>query len=84
MCSWWGLGYGNFSAFKNDPTANWQAYPLYTNDGEWNIHMGNLGNGYTIVNSKASEDVKKAVIVMNNIHVRDEAMLVEETKQSIG
>ena len=84
MCSWWGLGYGNFSSFQNDPTANWQSYPLYTDDGEWNIHMGNLGNGYTLVNKNVSEDVKKAVIVMNNIHVRDEAMLVEETKENIG
>lgn len=84
MCSWWGLGYGNFSAFKNDPTANWQSYPLYTDDGEWNIHVGNLGNGYTLVNKNASEEVKKAVIIMNNIHVRDEAMLVNETKIPVG
>lgn len=84
MCSWWGLGYGNLSSFKNDPTANWQAYPLYTEENEWNIHVGNLGNGYTLVNKNASDDVKKAVIIMNNIHVRDEAMLVNDTSVSVG
>lgn len=83
MCSWWALGYGNTSSFLNDPNADWQSYPLYTDDGEWNYHVGNLGNGYTLVNKNASEDVKKAVIILNNIHVRDEAFLVDNTLLSM-
>ena len=33
MGPWWSLGYGNPDSFRNDNNANWQAYPLYTNDG---------------------------------------------------
>lgn len=83
MCSWWALGYGNTSSFVNDPTANWQAYPLYTDDGEWNYHVGNLGNGYTLVKKGVSEDVQRAIVELNNIHVRDEAFLVDTTLLSM-
>lgn len=83
MCSWWALGYGNTPAFINDPNANWQAYPLYTEDGKWNYHAGNLGNGYTLVNKNCSDDVKRAIVELNNIHVRDEAFLVDSTYLSM-
>ena len=83
MCSWWALGYGNTSSFVNDPNAEWQAYPLYTDEGEWNYHVGNLGNGYTLVRKDVSEDVKKAIVILNNIHVRDEAFLVDNTHLSM-
>ena len=73
MGPWWSLGYGNPDSFRNDPTADWQAYPLYTNDGEWNIHRKDIGTTYTMVSKKASDDVKKAVIIMNNVLVRDES-----------
>ena len=84
MCSWWALGYGNTSSFINDPTANWQAYPLYTDEGEWNYHVGNLGNGYTLVKKGVSEDVQRAIVELNNIHVRDEAFLVDNTYLSMN
>jgi putative aldouronate transport system substrate-binding protein len=70
---WWNGGYGNGDSFKNDPNANWQAYPVYTDDGKWNTHMKTTGNSYTIISKKASPDVVKAILIMNNALVRDEA-----------
>lgn len=82
MGPWWSLGYGNGDSFRNDPTANWQAYPLYTADGEWNIHMKDVGTTYTMVNANASDDVKKAIVIMNNVLVRDESIF--DTSVAIG
>ena len=66
----------------NGDNANWQAYPLYTNDGEWNIHMKDVGTTYTMVNKNASDDVKKAIVIMNNVLVRDESTF--DTSVAIG
>lgn len=74
MGPWWSLGYGNPDSFKNDNNADWQAYPLYTNDGEWNIHMKDIGTTYTMVNANASDEVKQAIVIMNNVLVRDESI----------
>lgn len=70
---WWNGGYGNGDSFKNDPKANWQAYPIFNDKGEWNVHMKTTGSSYTLISKKAKEDVAKAIIVMNNALVRDEA-----------
>jgi multiple sugar transport system substrate-binding protein/putative aldouronate transport system substrate-binding protein len=69
---WWAGGYGNPDSFKNDPTANWKAFPVYTDDGKWNVHMKTTGTTYTLVGKNASTDAAKAVIIMNNALVRDE------------
>lgn len=74
MGPWWSLGYGNGDSFRNDPNADWQAYPLYTDNGEWNIHMKDIGTTYTMVSKNASEDVKKAIVIINNVLVRDESI----------
>ena len=73
MGPWWGLGYGNPDSFLNDENADWQAYPLYSDDGKWNVHMKDVGTTYTMVNKNASEDVKKAIVIINNVLVRDES-----------
>ena len=70
---WWNGGYGNGDSFKNDQKANWQAYPVYTDDGKWYVHMKTTGTSYTIISKKVKPDVAKAVIIMNNALVRDEA-----------
>ncbi|MGO4108628.1 extracellular solute-binding protein [Paenibacillus sp. YAF4_2] len=70
---WWNGGYGNGDSFKNDPTANWQAYPVYSDDGKWNTHMKTTGSTYTIISKNAKPDVVKAIMIMNNALVRDEA-----------
>lgn len=70
---WWNGGYGNGDSFKNDPTANWQAYPVYSDDNKWNAHMKTTGSTYTVISKKAKPDVAKAIIIMNNALVRDEA-----------
>ena len=69
---WWAGGYGNPDSFKNDPTANWKAFPVYTDDGKWNVHMKTTGTTYTIISKNASPDVAKAILIMNNALVRDE------------
>lgn len=70
---WWNGGYGNGDSFKNDPTANWQAYPIYSDDNKWNVHMKTTGSTYTIISKDAKPDVVKAILIMNNALVRDEA-----------
>ncbi|WP_168118554.1 extracellular solute-binding protein [Paenibacillus sp. HB172176] len=70
---WWNGGYGNGDSFKNDPTANWQAYPVYSDDNKWNVHMKTTGSTYTIISKNAKPDVVKAIMIMNNALVRDEA-----------
>nr|AYQ74892.1 extracellular solute-binding protein [Cohnella candidum] len=70
---WWNGGYGNGDSFKNDKTANWQAYPVYDDQGKWNVHMKTTGSTYTVISKKAKEDVVKAILIMNNALVRDEA-----------
>ncbi|GHT59303.1 hypothetical protein FACS1894109_14960 [Spirochaetia bacterium] len=79
---WWALGYGNGDSFKNDPKANWQAYPVYSADGKWNAHMKAPGVSSTIINKNASPDVVAAVIIMYNALVRDEAIF--DTTVAIG
>ncbi|SFT29206.1 extracellular solute-binding protein [Paenibacillus sp. BC26] len=70
---WWNGGYGNGDSFKNDPTANWQAYPVYTDDNKWNSHMKTTGSTYTVISKNAKPDVVKAIMIMNNALVRDES-----------
>jgi putative aldouronate transport system substrate-binding protein len=70
---WWSGGYGNGDSFKNDPTANWQAYPVYSDDGKWNVHMKTTGSTYTLISKNAKPDVVKAILIMNNALVRDES-----------
>lgn len=70
---WWMIGYGTDDAFNNNPDVNWQAYPLYNAKGEWNPKTNAIGSSYLVVNKKASEDVAKAVTIINNVLVRDEA-----------
>ena len=82
MGPWWSLGYGNGDSFRNDPTADWQAYPLYTADGEWNIHMKDIGTTYTMVNKNVSDEVAEAIIITNNVLVRDESIF--DTSVAIG
>jgi multiple sugar transport system substrate-binding protein/putative aldouronate transport system substrate-binding protein len=69
---WWEIGYGNLDSYKNDPKTNWKAYPVYTDDGKWFVHMKTTGTYYTGISKKASPDVVKALIIMNNALVRDE------------
>jgi multiple sugar transport system substrate-binding protein/putative aldouronate transport system substrate-binding protein len=44
--------------------------------------MKDIGTTYTIVSDNASEDVKKAIVIMNNVLVRDESIF--DTSVAIG
>ncbi|WP_200814955.1 extracellular solute-binding protein [Scatolibacter rhodanostii] len=79
---WWSLGYGNGDSFKNDPTANWQTYPIFSDDGKWNVHMKSVGTSSTMISKNASEDVAAAIIIMYNALVRDEGVF--DTSVAIG
>lgn len=80
---WWSIGYGNGDSFKNSEVADWQAYPLYTEDGRFNSKMKTLGNSYTIVNRDVSEDVAIAVIIMTNVLVAHEGDFQSATAEDI-
>lgn len=82
MGPWWSLGYGNGDSFKNDPTADWQAYPLYSDDGKWNVKIKDCGSSYTIVNADASQETQEAIMIANNVLVRDESIF--DTSVAIG
>jgi multiple sugar transport system substrate-binding protein/putative aldouronate transport system substrate-binding protein len=68
---WWALGYGNGDSFKNNPKANWQAYPVYSGSGKWNAHMKAPGTEACLISRRAS--AAAAIIVMYNALARDEA-----------
>ena len=80
---WWALGYGNGDSFKNSETVDWQAYPLFTDDGVWNAKMKTVGTSYTLVNCDASEETAIAVVMMNNILVAKESLFQNETAEDI-
>lgn len=71
--AWWVCGYGIGDAYRNDPHANWQAYPIYTDDEQYYVKAGSVTTGYCVINKNASEDVAKAVIIMANALLRDES-----------
>jgi multiple sugar transport system substrate-binding protein/putative aldouronate transport system substrate-binding protein len=75
FCAWWAIGYGTTDAYKKDPNANWQTYPVNADDGKWYTRMQCPVASYTIFNKNISEDVAKAAIIMNNVWVRDENKL---------
>jgi multiple sugar transport system substrate-binding protein/putative aldouronate transport system substrate-binding protein len=79
---WWALGYGNGDSFKNNPKANWQAYPVLSADGKWNTHMKAPGTEACLISRRASPDTAAAIIIMYNALVRDEATF--DTSVSIG
>ena len=80
---WWALGYGNGDSFKNSETVDWQAYPLFTDDGVWNAKMKTLGTSYTLVNCNVSEEVAAAIVIINNVLVANEAVFQNETAEDI-
>lgn len=79
---WWAMGYGYADIWKNTPDADWQAYPVYTEEGKWNSHMKEVGNWYTLVNKNVSEEVAKAIIIMHNVYKRDEGKLTNSTTEA--
>lgn len=70
---WWIIGYGIGDAYRNEPDANWQSYPVYADNGDWNTHMMTTTTSYTIASKNASEDTVKAMIIMRNVWLRDES-----------
>ncbi|MDR2176529.1 MAG: extracellular solute-binding protein [Treponema sp.] len=79
---WWALGYGNGDSFKNNPKANWQAYPVYSDSGKWNVHMKAPGTEACLISRRASADTAAAIIITYNALVRDEAAF--DTSVAIG
>lgn len=79
---WWALGYGNNDSFVNDPTANYQSYPIFDDEGKWNVHMKSVGTESCMISDKASDEVAAAIIIMYNALVRDESTF--DTSVAIG
>lgn len=72
---WWKICYGTPDAYRNDPTANWKSYIVFTDEGKWYTREQSPVASHCIFNKNISEDVAKAVIIMNNVWVRDESLL---------
>jgi multiple sugar transport system substrate-binding protein/putative aldouronate transport system substrate-binding protein len=69
---WWAMAYGNMSSLTNDPTADWQFYPIYNSEGKWVSRMKEFGNQYILISKNAAPEVAQAVIVTQNIwHASD-------------
>lgn len=81
--AWWMPGYGTGDAYRNDPTANWQSYPIYTDDAKWNVKMGSTTTGYTIMSKNCTQDQIKAMIIMSNVLLRDESKF-DVSEQPLG
>jgi multiple sugar transport system substrate-binding protein/putative aldouronate transport system substrate-binding protein len=60
--AWWTIGYNNGDSFKNNPHANWQAYPVFDGNGKWNASQKASGAYAIAISRKASPDVAAAVI----------------------
>lgn len=71
--AWWMVGYGTGDAYRNEPDANWQSYPIYNDKGEWTTKMGSTTTSYTIMSKNCTEDKVGAMIIMANALLRDES-----------
>ncbi|MDR2618125.1 MAG: hypothetical protein LBC62_04560 [Treponema sp.] len=72
---WWAIGYGNGDSFKNNPNANWQAYPVYSNNGKWNVSQKAPSTAALIISRRASPDTAAAVIITYNAEGPMEGMI---------
>jgi multiple sugar transport system substrate-binding protein/putative aldouronate transport system substrate-binding protein len=63
---WWGIGYGNGDSFKNNPNANWQAYPVYADNGKWNASQKAPSGNALMISRRASPDTAAAVVITYN------------------
>lgn len=74
FAAWWVPGYGTGDAYRNNPDANWQSYPIFDANGTWNTKVGPATTGYTIISKNATEDKAAAMITMENALLRDESL----------
>ncbi|MDR1902713.1 MAG: extracellular solute-binding protein [Treponema sp.] len=63
---WWAIGYGNGDSFKNNPNANWQAYPVYDDNGKWNVSQKAPSTTALMISRRASPDTAAAVVITYN------------------
>lgn len=73
---WWSCGYGLTDSIKNDPTADWHSYAIVDANKEWNPHMKAISNSYSLVSKRVTEEQAQAIVIMNNVLVRDEKDLI--------
>jgi multiple sugar transport system substrate-binding protein/putative aldouronate transport system substrate-binding protein len=63
---WWAIGYGNGDSFRNNPNANWQGYPVFADDGTWNLSQKAPSTAALVISRRASADTAAAVIITYN------------------
>jgi multiple sugar transport system substrate-binding protein/putative aldouronate transport system substrate-binding protein len=63
---WWAIGYGNGDSFKNNPNANWQAYPVYADNGKWNVSQKAPSTQALMISRRASPDAAAAAVITYN------------------
>ncbi|MDR1566717.1 MAG: extracellular solute-binding protein [Treponema sp.] len=72
---WWAIGYGNGDSFKNNPKADWQAYPVYSDNGKWNVSQKAPSTAALMISRRASPDTAAAVIITYNAEGPMEGMI---------
>lgn len=83
---WWTIGFGNPSSFANDPNADWRAYPIYNDNGEWTPKVGDITNGQRFcINAEADEETALAALIAVNAPYHEKADVFNtETMEDIA
>ena len=76
---WW-MGYWPFpDAWANDPEADFQAYPLYAEDGNTYFHMGTPSTTFCVV--RKGYEHPEAAMKIANLYCRDEGVFDQSISQ---
>ena len=83
---WWNLGYGNASAFYNDPNANWKGYAIRNENDEWTTKIPEItAMNRLCISADASEEAAIAAFIVQGASYKGAmAKLGEETSESNG
>lgn len=83
---WWDIGFGNPASFSNDPDADWRAYPIYNNDGNWQTKIPDITAGSRFcISADASDDAARAaIIVLNALYSEAANDMMTETNEDIS
>ena len=80
---WWNIGFGNPASFYNDENADWRAYPIFNENGDWQIKTGDISAGSRLcINANASDDVAHAVMIILNVLQAETDSLESTTEDS--
>lgn len=78
---WWDIGFGNPGSFSNDPDADWRAYPIYNDKGEWQTKIPDITACPRLcISAKASDDAARAALIVLNALDAANGLVTETTE----